>query len=156
LIFYPTSKLSNGSYASNVITVGASGSTRKDLIGGFSNYGKQSVDVFAPGVQIYSTVFEGSGATKYDTYSGTSLAAPVVSGVAAVLRSYYPKLSTSQIKYIIEQSVTKIDGNVTMPGTTKQQGLMTELCRSGGIVNAYKAVQMAENFKKKEWRKLPK
>jgi subtilisin family serine protease len=144
---YPTSKLSDGRFASNVITVGASGSMRKDLVARFSNYGKQSVDVFAPGVQIYSTVFQEFGA-KYALYDGTSMAAPVVAGVAGMLRSYFPKLSASQIKDIIEQSVTRIDGYVTQPGPKQKQVHMTDLCKTGGIINAYKAVELAKKTKK--------
>jgi subtilisin family serine protease len=73
------------------------------------------------------------------------MAAPVVAGVAAVLRSYYPKLSAAQIKNIIEQSVTKIDGYVTRPGVGAKQVLMSELCKTGGVVNAYQAVKLAEH-----------
>lgn len=153
--FYPTSKYLNGSYAPNVITVGASGATRENLIAPFSNYGKQTVDVFAPGLDVYSAGMKQNG-LEYEKVSGTSIASPVVAGLACVLRSCYPKLSAEQIKYIIESSVTKIDGYIAKPGKENQQVLMTELCRSGGIVNAYNAVQMAENFKRSKWRKKNK
>jgi L-alanine-DL-glutamate epimerase-like enolase superfamily enzyme len=81
------------------------------------------------------------------------MAAPVVAGVAAMLRSYYPKLSASQIKDIIEQSVTKIDEFVTRPGPGAKQVLMTDLCKTGGIVNAYQAVKLAEHTKPSKKRR---
>lgn len=130
--------------ASNMITVGASGSTEKGLIASFSNYGDQTVDVFAPGVAIYATIPE----NKYSPLSGTSMATPVVAGVAALIKSYYPDLTAKQIKSIIEQTVTKIDFPVTKPKSGGKKVPMTELCRTGGIVNAYNALVMAEKMSK--------
>lgn len=139
---YPTAAyIGKTTSAPNVITVGASGYTPENLVAPFSNYGKNGVDVFAPGVNIYSCA---PGAGQYITESGTSMAAPVVAGLAAVLRSYYPKLSAVQVKHIIESSVSKIDFPVLKPGKQKIHVAMKELCRSGGIVNAYKALLMAE------------
>jgi hypothetical protein len=81
------------------------------------------------------------------------MAAPVVSGLAAVIRSYYPDLSAKQVKYIIEASVVKISEPVTKPAKPGTAGtekvLMTELCKSGGIVNAYQAITLAEKMTKK-------
>lgn len=128
--------------ASNMITVGASGSTEKTLVASFSNYGDQTVDVFAPGVGIYATLPE----NKYSPMSGTSMATPVVVGVAALIKSYYPDLTAKQIKAIIEQSVTKIDFPVTKPKSGGKKVAMTDLCRTGGIVNAYNALVMAEKM----------
>jgi subtilisin family serine protease len=78
--------------------VGASGdSTIKcGLVADFTNYGVQTVDVMAPGVKIYSSVPVAKG---YSFQQGTSMAAPVVAGIAALLREYYPTLSASEIKY---------------------------------------------------------
>ncbi|MEO3402814.1 S8 family serine peptidase [Mucilaginibacter sp. CAU 1740] len=112
------------------IVVGASG--LKDdttLKAPFSNYGKSSVDVFAPGVQIYSSV----PGSKYAYHDGTSMAAPVVTGVAALIREYYPKLSALQVKEIILKSVVKRD-------------LLAPYCVTGGVVNAYKALQLAATY----------
>lgn len=128
----------------NMITVGASGATEKGLVASFSNYGDQTVDVFAPGVAIYATLPE----NKYSPLSGTSMATPVVAGIAALIKGYYPDLTAKQIKYIIEQSVTKIDFPVTKPKSGGKQVAMTELCRTGGIVNAYDALVMAEKMSK--------
>ncbi|MCZ2223697.1 MAG: S8 family peptidase [Chitinophagales bacterium] len=133
--------------ADNIITVGASSDIKlsNSLTAPFSNYGKNTVDVFAPGVRIYSTL---PGGNKYGNLDGTSMASPVVAGVAALLRSYYPSLSAVQIKQIIEQSATVYDNdvNVYKPGT-RDKTTLSELSRTGGIVNVYSAVQLADKTK---------
>jgi hypothetical protein len=127
--------------AKNVITVGASGNQKNGgLTAAFSNYGKDQVDVFAPGVAIYSTI---PGGNTYGKASGTSMACPVVAGIASLLMEYYPGLSYSQVKKAIEQSVVKPGDKVRNPETRKKVD-MSELCRTGGIVNAYEAVKAAE------------
>lgn len=145
--------------ATNFITVGASSDPKVsgDYIGDFSNYGKNTVDIFAPGVKIYSTL---PGHSSYGFLRGTSMASPVVAGVAAVIRSYFPDLSASQVKYVIEKSAVQDTAiTVTRPGT-KERMKMTELCTSGGWLNAYNAVKVAASLQpeKKEIRKqvLPK
>jgi len=141
---FPTTRYIKGDkLMPNVLTIGASGPTLPTLIASFSNYGKTMVDVFAPGVRIYSTV---PGKGTYSPMSGTSMASPVVVGVAAVLKSYFPNLTAVQIKKIIEESVTKINEPVRKPGTTKMVP-MTDLCHSGGIVNVYNAIKLAETTK---------
>jgi subtilisin family serine protease len=137
-------------HAPNWITVGASGDPRTGgLTADFSNYGKNSVDVFAPGVRIYSCV---PGGNTYDFADGTSMATPVVVGIAALLRSYFPHLSAEQVKYVIEKSAVAPTQDVAVPGTDRMVP-MSELCKSGGIVNAYTAVKLAETIKGKQ---LPK
>jgi cell wall-associated protease len=117
----------NGGRADAWIEVGASGfKDDETLLAAFSNYGKGRVDVFAPGVKIYSTI----PGSKYDTWSGTSMAAPVVAGLAALIRGYYPKLTAVQVKEIIMKSVVKKD-------------ILKEKCVSGGVVNAYNALKLA-------------
>lgn len=109
----------------------------------FSNYGKKNVDLFSPGVAIYSTIPN----NKYAAFQGTSMASPAAAGVAAILRSYYPELSAKQVKNIMMESVVKQnDGDVTKPGTTDKVPF-SELCVSGGIVSAPNAVKMADNVK---------
>lgn len=136
---YPSPRFIDGSAIPNVITVGASAEPNTaDLIASFSNYGKQNVDVFAPGKDIYSTV----PGSKYENNSGTSMASPVVAGVAAVLKSYFPKLTYADIKRIIMQSATPYSTKVTRPESTDTVSFST-LSRSGGIVNLYDAVKMA-------------
>ncbi len=126
----------------NIITVGASGATKSTLVARFSNFGKKSVDVFAPGVGIYATL---PGADSYGPLSGTSMASPVVAGIAGLLKAYFPKLTAVQLKHIIEQSAVKIDFDVTNPAT-KQPASLSELSTTGGIVNAYKAVMLARQM----------
>lgn len=125
----------------NVITVGASGAMEDDLVADFSNFSKTAVDVFAPGVEIYSTL---PGKDNYGSLNGTSMASPVVAGVAAVIRSYYPKLTAPQVKQLIMASVTKIEFPVMNPATGEATQL-SELCVSGGIVNLYNALKMLAN-----------
>jgi subtilisin family serine protease len=142
--------------ADNFITVGASGdSTNGGFTASFSNYGKNSVDVFAPGVNIYSTL---PGGDKYGNYSGTSMAAPVVAGVAALIREYFPDLSAVQVKTVIEKSVTPEIQKVKMPGTDDLVNL-SEISKTGGEINAYNAVKLAstlEGNKINKKEKLPK
>ncbi|MGC4036389.1 MAG: S8 family peptidase [Chitinophagaceae bacterium] len=128
----------------NWISVGASGDPKAGgLVASFSNYGKKDVDVFAPGVKIYSTV---PGGNTYANLQGTSMASPVVTGLAALIMEYFPTLSAQQVKYVIEKSTTKTDIDVTDPGSGKTVKL-SDLCSSGGIVNAYGAVQLAATLK---------
>lgn len=142
--------------ASNFITVGA-GSDPKingSYIADFSNYGRTSVDIFAPGVKIYSTL---PGRNSYGFLQGTSMASPVVAGVAAVIRSYFPNLSAKQVKYAIEKSaVQDTTVRVTKPGT-KELVQMSVLSTSGGWLNAYNAVKIAAALQpeKKSIRREP-
>ena len=133
----------NGQDAVNWIEVGASSwKNGKDVTATFSNYGKTRVDVFAPGVDIYSTT-KGS---NYEAYSGTSMASPVTAGVAALVRSYYPKLTAVQVKKVIEESVIPYTEEVKIPGS-KKTSYLSELSKTGGIVNAKNAVQKAAKMK---------
>lgn len=136
------------SYAKNYITVGASSDPNlgPSIAADFSSYGQQQVDVFAPGVKIYSTI---PGGNNYGNLKGTSMATPIVSGLAALLKSYYPNLSAIEIKKIIEQSVYKPsdDMKCLKPGLEPQIVPFKSLSRTGGIVNAYEAVKMANDYK---------
>lgn len=143
--------------ASNVITVGASGDPKNGgIIANFSNYGKGEVDVFSPGVAIYSTI---PGGNTYGNAQGTSMAAPVVAGVAALIKSYFPKLTPQQIKWAIETSVSKPSGKVVNP-ETKEEVDFSELSRTGGLLNAYgaiaKAAELAEGKTSPVKTKVPK
>lgn len=136
---YPSPRFADGSAIPNVITIGASGeSNNNELVASFSNYGKQNVDVFAPGKDIYSTV----PGSKYESNSGTSMASPVVAGVAAVLKSYFPKLTYTDIKRIIMESATPYSTKVTRPESTSTVGF-NSLSKTGAVVNLYDAVKMA-------------
>lgn len=127
--------------APNWITVGASGDPKAGgLVASFSNYGKSEVDVFAPGVKIYSSI---PGGNTYGNAQGTSMASPVVAGVAAFILTYYPNLSPQQVKSVIENSAVKPTIKVKNPGTDESADL-SELSKTGGIINAYEAIVMAD------------
>jgi subtilisin family serine protease len=130
---------------SNWINVGASGSSENEIAATFSNYGKREVSVFAPGVRIYSTI---PGGNTYGEKDGTSMASPVVAGLASLILSYYPELTAQQVKSILEKTVTKINGKVvTLPGTEDEMVAMEEISSAGGIVNAYEALKLAATLK---------
>ena len=136
---YPSPLFEDGSVAENWIEVGASSiNITEELPAKFSNYGSASIDIFAPGVDIYATVPD----DKYENNSGTSMAAPVVSGVAALLWSYFPNLTPEQIIEIIIESGESYSLEVFEPGSQKKVGFST-LSKSGKIVNAYNAVKLA-------------
>ncbi len=136
------------STARNFITVGASSDPKINgsITTTFSNYGKEHVDVYAPGVKMYSTL---PGTHSYGNQQGTSMSAPVVSGLAALIRSYYPEFTAVQVKRIIEQSVLVPSATEVSlkPGAKADPVPFSNLSRSGGIVNAYNAIQAAEQFK---------
>jgi subtilisin family serine protease len=137
---YPTPMLSGTTRASNWIEVGASSWKALPLLAAdFSNYGREQVDLFAPGVDILSTV--PGGDLKRE--SGTSMAAPVVSGVAALLLAYFPELTPLQVRDILFASVRTLpDADVKRPGDGDQVKFST-LSRTGGVIDAYAAVKLA-------------
>ncbi|MEP6466814.1 MAG: S8 family peptidase [Parafilimonas sp.] len=133
----------------NFITVGAYGDPKVNngkFIAYFSNYGKNSVDVFAPGVKIYSTL-PGS----YGYHDGTSMASPVVTGIAALIRSYFPQLSAEQVKYAITKSARQYSAEVNKPmrddPSTYFSVTMNELTNNGGFADAETAVKLAATLK---------
>jgi len=142
---FPNPNYLDGGIASSWITVGASGPVDNETLkADFSNFGKTQVDVFAPGVKIYSTI----PGSKYKDENGTSMASPVVAGLAALIRSYYPKLSAVQVKEIIMKSVAKVNHNVSyMKGEEMVSVPFSDLSVSGGIVNAYNALKLAATYK---------
>lgn len=141
---YPTPAFDDNTRAGTWLTVGASGDPKAGgLTAAFSNYGKKEVDVFAPGVRIYSTV---PGGNTYQNLQGTSMASPVVAGLAAFIMSYYPHLTAAQVKEVIEKSSQKPTVKAKDPGT-KEEVDFEELSRSGGIINAYEAVKLASTLK---------
>lgn len=127
--------------AKNWIEVGASSWANDDkLVAEFSNYGRRTVDVFAPGVKINSTVPD----NKYKENDGTSMAAPVVAGVAALIRAYYPRLTAPQVRELIMNSVYKPDQKVKISDNGESKKVfLKEICISGGIVNAFNAFELA-------------
>lgn len=139
--------MENGKEASNFMDVGAlSWKADQKIVAPFSNYGKKTVDIYSPGVDIYSTAPEG----KYKDASGTSMACPVACGVAAVLKSYYPNLTPQQIKKILIKSSIKNykSEKVIKPGTKDEMVKFSKLGKNGGIINLYEAIKMADSMKK--------
>ena len=114
------------------------------MIAGFSNYGKQNVDVFAPGASVYSTTPE----NEYDTKGGTSMAAPGVAGIAALIRSYFPNLSAAQVKQIIMDSGLALKTKVIVGGNSEDIRPFADLSKSAKMVNAYNALIMAAKLSK--------
>lgn len=140
---FPNDYIGRKADMANWIEVGASSwGSEGNYVGNFSNYGKNNVDLFAPGVKIYSL----APGDEYKDAQGTSMASPVTAGVAALLLSYYPDLSADQVKDILMKSVRSLnDLTVSRPGTGEDVRFK-ELSVSGGIVNAYEAIKMAESM----------
>jgi cell wall-associated protease len=127
-----------------VINVGASG-PRPDtsLAAPFSNYGKTHVDVFAPGVKVTSIDMD----AEFNTADGTSFASPIVAGIAALCLEYYPDLSAKQLKQVILECATPITGKMVNKPGAKEKVNFASLSKTGGIVNAYKALEIASKIK---------
>lgn len=138
---FPTPRYENGTYCSTWIEVGAS--SMDQTPSDFSNYGKKTVNVFAPGSEIYNTIPD----NKYRYLDGTSMASPVVAGVAALIRSYYPNLTAVQVKNVIETSVVHPEGKFKKPGSKKKKTKYKKLCTSKGIVNVNNALKAAAALK---------
>lgn len=113
--------------SSNLLVVGASDSNNNIVSG--TMYGDEEVDLFAPGVDIDTTTTYSNG-SYIDNFAGTSAAAPMVAGVAALMKSVNPYLSASDIKGLIMNNVDQIPA-------------LNGKCVTGGRLNAYKAVKSA-------------
>ena len=137
---YPTDRLDTGRTADHWLEIGASSWKGSDqLAAPFSNYGDETVDVFAPGSSIYSTVPN----NKYERIDGTSMAAPMVSGLAALLLSHHPNLTARQVRTLILDSALRYgDRMVARPGTNETVPFAS-LSQTGAVVNAYAALQQA-------------
>lgn len=115
-----------------------------------SNYGAKEVDLYAPGMEIYSTY---TGDT-YQCGTGLGLAAATTVGVAALIKAYYPHLTGTQIRNILLETVTsrkdaEVEKGIIVDGKpTQDLFLFGDLCLSGGIINAYQAVVAADKLAK--------
>ena len=115
-----------------------------------SNYGAKEVDLYAPGMEIYSTY---TGDT-YQSGTGLGLAAATTVGVAALIKAYYPHLTGTQIRNILLETVTsrkdaEVEKGIVVDGKpTQDLFLFGDLCLSGGIINAYQAVVAADKLAK--------
>ena len=133
----------DGTRLPNFLNVSASGDkSNGGLVAPFSNYGKKMVDIFAPGVDINCAI--ANNGTQLS--SGTSMASPVAAGIAVLLRSYFPKLSATQIVEIIKKSGVEINEDVILPATKDKKVAFKKLSDSGKIVNAYEAVKIALTY----------
>ncbi|WP_127136020.1 S8 family peptidase [Flagellimonas oceanensis] len=143
---YPNDDMEGDSeFVDNMITVGAlSSSYGSEMVASFSNYGNQRVDVFAPGAEIYSSMPN----SEYEFQGGTSMAAPAVAGVAALIRSFHPNLSASQVKNIIMQSGLRTKTSVIVAGDETKATTFDKISKSGKMVNAYNALILADNISK--------
>ncbi|HCV79455.1 MAG TPA: peptidase S8, partial [Zunongwangia profunda] len=129
----------------NFLTVGALNyDYGSKLVADFSNYGKKNVDVFAPGNKIWSTTPN----NEYEYLQGTSMASPEVAGIAAMIRSYFPKLTAPQVKKIIMDSGLPVQANVIVGGDRLNTQEFSELSTSGKIVNLYNALILASKVSK--------
>ena len=151
-INYPNDSQDNiKEFADNVITIGAINKQYgENVVAPFSNFGKINVDVFAPGEEIYATVPN----NKYKYLQGTSMAAPNAAGVAALIRSYYPKLKASQVKHILMDSGVALPSKVVLgenPNPDEKPAAVSsvESSKTAKMVNAYNALLMAEKMSKK-------
>lgn len=134
----------SGTDADNVISVGASGpKLDENLAGSFSNYGKNNVDVFAPGVKVTSIDMD----AEFNTADGTSFASPITAGIAALVLEYYPTLSAKQLKQVILESAVPLTGTQVLKPGEQQKVDFTSLSKTGGIVNAYRALLAASKLK---------
>jgi cell wall-associated protease len=142
---FPNDTYLDGSTTDNVISVGASGPKLGDkLAAEFTNYGKNNVDVFAPGVKVTSIDTD----AEFNTADGTSFSSPIVTGIAALILEYYPELSASQVKRAILESASPLTGTMVIkPGSKDEKVDFASLSKTGGIVNAYKALQIASKMK---------
>ncbi len=143
---FPNDAINNGpEIADNLITVGAlNPNYGGELLAEYSNYGKINVDIFAPGTAIYSTYPN----NEYEYSPGTSMAAPGVAGIAALIRSQYPKLKASQVKKIIMESGLPVKTKVALGGDASKAANLNEISTSGKMANAYNALIMAESVNK--------
>lgn len=141
---YPNDQNGTGAEMSdNFITIGALNyKYGEEMVATFSNYGATSVDLFSPGVKIWST-------TPLDTYEylqGTSMASPNVAGVAAMIRSYYPKLSAKQVKQVLMDSGLHTSTPVIVGGEESNIQPFDAISKSGNTANLYNALIMASKM----------
>lgn len=135
---YPNRELLSGIIVDNWLQVGAHSYKKgKKMLAPFSNYGIKRVDLFAPGVDIYSTSIDNT----YVYLSGTSMASPAAAGAAAIIRGYFPELTASQVRAVLMRSVVPYKKPLKIPGGGKKdKKKLQELCISGGFINVNNAV----------------
>jgi subtilisin family serine protease len=144
---YPNDKVNGKEIADNFIKIGALNYVfGSEIVADFSNYGQQDVDVFAPGVKIYATVPN----NEYEHQQGTSMASPNAAGVAALIRSYFPTLTASQVKKVMKDSGIALNKTVIIGGDSDNKASFSSLSSSGRIINAYNAFILASQMAKRK------
>ncbi len=144
---FPNKKIKSSFVASNMLEIGASDLNKNaQLAADFSNYADTAVDFFAPGVNILSTYPDNT----YKAESGTSFSAPITTGIASLVKSYYPSLNYKELKYALVNSVVKFKKQkVNLPGSDPEAGKKVKfktLSNTAGVVNAYNALVLAEKI----------
>lgn len=144
VVSYPNDEIVKGEEISdNFITIGALNyKYGKEMVATFSNYGAANVDLFSPGVKIWST----TPLNTYEYLQGTSMASPNVAGVAAMVRSYYPKLSAKQVKQVLMDSGLGVAATVIVGGDESNTQAFSVISKSGKIVNLYNALILASKL----------
>jgi len=142
---FPSPRYANGRTCSTWLEIGASDNSLDHLSADFSNYGAKTVDIYAPGVEIYATVLD----NEFGPLSGTSMASPVTAGVAAAILSYYPNLSAKEVRdIIIKSGISYKKHKVVMPGDEEKKIKFGKLSKTGKVVNLYEALKLAEKMSK--------
>lgn len=137
----------NSEIGDTFITIGALNyKYGSEMVANFSNYGDVQVDLFAPGVKIWST----TPLNEYEYLQGTSMAAPAVAGVAAVIRSYFPSLTAKEVKQVLMDSGLTASANVILGGESSNQDKFGNVSRSGKMVNLYNALILADKMNRKK------
>jgi len=141
---FPNDNFLDGTTSDNLISVDAS-AWKEDttLAANFTNYGVKNTDIFAPGVKVTSIDAD----AEFNTADGTSFASPITAGIAALILEYYPKLSAAQVKEAILASATPLKGIMVYKPGTHELVDFTTLSKTGGVVNAYKALEYASKMK---------
>jgi|688.fasta_scaffold03186_21 subtilisin family serine protease len=124
--------------SNNVVSVGALGYYSKNNLVGFSNYGKNSVDLASPGSVIYSTLPN----NRYGYLSGTSMAAPFVTGTIGLMKSANHSMTISEIKMDLLSSVNLLPS-------------LTDKVVSGGVLDANNAVRLSIDLDKIDYISIP-
>ena len=141
---FPNDNFLDGTTSDNLISVDAS-AWKEDtvLAASFTNYGVKNTDLFAPGVKVTSIDED----AEFNTADGTSFASPITAGIAALILEYYPKLTAAQVKEAILASATPLKGLMVYKPGTHDLVDFTTLSKTGGVVNAYKALEYASKMK---------